>query len=316
MPDPTRQTVSASQVPALFDRSPYFTRWALWHHFRGDIDLDEGRRANNRMEWGVNLQTPILDATARRLRLDVSENTRGEYRRAGPVGATIDGLTNALDVGPIIVEAKSVDWLVFKHDWQGGRIAPPHIEIQTQINIKAVEGCRRGVIAALVGGNDLKLIERDRDDEMLAQIDEAAEEFLASVREGREPPPLGDARDLPVLARLYPEADPAKVTEDFADLEMACKLRMYRAAKAEEAGQHRLKEQLEAEILAYAGDAGLLRLNGFECRITKRPIAPLVCAPHAEPLTRRRGSVRTEIAIRETATVEIEPRDPNEVMAA
>lgn len=315
MPDPTRQTVSASQASALFERSPYFTGWALWHHFRGNIDLDEWRRPNNRMEWGVNLQTPILEAAARRLRLEISENTNGEYRRAGPVGATIDGLTYALDVGPVIVEAKSVDWLVFKHDWKGGRQAPPHIEIQTQINIKVVEGCRRGVIAVLVGGNELKLIERDRDDEMLAQIDAAAEEFLASVKEGREPPPLGDERELPALARLYPQADQKKVIEDFRDLEMAYKVRMYRQAKADEAGHRRLKQQLEAEILAYAKDAGVLRLNGFECVIEKRPIAALVCEPHDEPLTLRRPSVRTEIAVRETTPIEIAPRDPAEVMA-
>ena len=312
MPDPFKQSVSSSQASALFDANPYYTKFVLWHFFRGDgIDLDPGY--SERIEWGVLLQSAILKATSKAYRLDVIENTANEYRRVGSLGATIDGLMMAPDAGPILVEAKNIDWLRWRDTWTR-TAAAPHVEIQTQIGIKAA-GATRGIIAALVGGNDLRFYERERDDDMLAQLEAAAEEFLASVRDGREPAPFGDASELPALAKLYPETDPKLVVEDYEDLELAYAIRRYQAADEECKSLKRETDQLKAKILARAAGAAEIRANGWACDIRRSPIAAQICEPHDEPKQLRKPSVQTVVTVRKTQEVEIAVKEGPEMMA-
>ena len=69
MPDPDLKSVSASQASALFNVSPYITRWMLWNMFaHGLVDT---RAESTRMMWGKIRQRPILDQVAREWKFEV-----------------------------------------------------------------------------------------------------------------------------------------------------------------------------------------------------------------------------------------------------
>ena len=63
--------VGASEVAALFDCSPYLTRFELFHRKAGNIStpdfMAKGMPNNERIEWGLRLEPAIIAAAADRL---------------------------------------------------------------------------------------------------------------------------------------------------------------------------------------------------------------------------------------------------------
>lgn len=212
MPDPSGKTISATQVPALFDASPYITRWLLWQHFRNGADIEVD--ANDRMDWGKRLEPVIFAATCDELNLDGEHHQEQTYFRHEtlPIGCTPDGTIHDLNRGPGAVECKNVDWLQWRDNWTDEH-APDHIELQIQSQM-LVRGQRWGVIACLVGGNDLRLYHREPDKGIHDRIAAEVEGFLASVKDGPEPDPLGRNAEMPLFRQIN---DPGNV-ESILDL--------------------------------------------------------------------------------------------------
>src|SRR3989442_9052297 len=128
MPDTTKQTISATQSPALFGVSPYMTRWMLLRHFiHGDpIDSPE----HERMTWGKKLQPLVLAQAAEDLHLEVRPNAEDVYLRSEhfPIGCTRDAEIICPDRGPGTLETKCVfDYGVWMQTWNGGKALPKHI---------------------------------------------------------------------------------------------------------------------------------------------------------------------------------------------
>jgi predicted phage-related endonuclease len=299
MPDPTQQSVSASQAAALFNAHPYFTKFMLWHHFKNGMPLEVA--GNERIAWGKLLQDDILYATSLAYRLEVAENTANEYTRAGQLGATIDGRMVMPDRGPVIVEAKNIDWLRWKETWSE-TAAAPHVEIQLQVQMLAA-GTDHGIIAALVGGNEMRWLERERNGELADRLREEAALFFESIERNDAPDPLGSPLELPMLAALYPTADPEEIIEDLEDQELAETVRQFASARKDETFNRKLKELMQAKILARTGTAGRLIVNGARCKITRIPIRPTICAPHDGAKEIRKASVQTKIKIERTQEV-------------
>jgi len=88
VPDPLRQTISATEAPGLWNVSPYVTRWMLWQKFAKGIALDSDE--NSRMKWGKLLQPLIIAQAAEELKLDVIPNADDTYIRRGLLGCTRD----------------------------------------------------------------------------------------------------------------------------------------------------------------------------------------------------------------------------------
>jgi hypothetical protein len=301
MPDQTWETVSASQAPALVNRSPYCSRRMLWEAWRKrDRSLIE-TEDDERIRWGRLLQDDILAMTAAKYRLEVRENTGNDYARRGPLGATIDGLMIAPGQGRVVVEAKNIDWLRWRDTWTKTQAAP-HVEIQTQVGMYAAEA-DHAIIAAMVGGNDLRFYERELDRELIAEIEEQARQFLVSVETGNAPDWLTDEMELPVIAKLWPKVDEREVVEDMSDA-LALAIRQFDRARGEKSFATKLAEQMAVTILATSGSAGVLRANGYTCYIKKSEVPEAICEPHTVPKVIRKGHVRTLIEIVQTARVE------------
>jgi predicted phage-related endonuclease len=295
MPDPSKQSVSSTQIPMLWNQSPYGNRWLLWQHFKNGVPIEA--RENERMRSGKLFQQAILQRVAEVYSLEMRENVGNAYRRRGRVGATIDGELLVPGGEPIIVEAKNVDWLVWKNDWSE-TAAPPHVELQVQTHLH-VTGHAKGIIGVCIGGNDFAFYERERDPAVADEIVAEAESFFASLERGEEPASLGDKKELAALAHLYPTADKAIEVVDMDDEALAQAVQSYKHAAEQASFWDKTKEGLKAKILARAGNAAALRCRFSRVEIGKTPVAPLVCQPHVEPKETRASYIRTTLKVRD-----------------
>lgn len=190
--------ITSTEVAALFGLSPYETAFELWHRKkRGEQDAVE---ENERMKWGNRLQDAIADGIAEdngwnlspcdgmfwlddKSRIGASADYRVIHAGSASFGA--------------ILEIKNVDSLAFKQGWvahEDGEVeAPPHIELQVQHQMILLE-TDIAYIGALVGGNTVRLLRRDADSEVQAQIKVKVAEFWRSIAED-QPPPFDPIKD-------------------------------------------------------------------------------------------------------------------------
>lgn len=280
MPDVLKKTVSASQVAALFNRSPYQTRWSLWQWFRQSIDIDD---ANRRMDFGKFVEPFVLSQVQERLRLEVLHNREGAYFRNGDLGCTRDARVFDPTRGEGIVQAKCHSYQAWREAYTDS-MTPPHVEMQLQTEM-FVHGAKWGVVAVMVGQNDqLLLYERQPIPALQEKIRAEAHEFLDSVMEDREPDVLGAAVELPVLDLLYPTVRPKTIaTVDPAKVEsIAEAVRMYAWAKEQEAFHRRVKDDKRAIIAAAVGEAERMELPGVTVRVKRSQTKASVMALPAD----------------------------------
>jgi hypothetical protein len=284
MPDPLKQTVSASQVGALFNLSPYATRFTLWHWFKSGV----GETAENRrMTFGKFVEPFILDQVQERLRLEVTHNAAREYVRRAPIGCTRDATVYDPARGLGIVQAKAVSYMSWKENWTEA-MAPKWVELQAQTEMLAT-GASWGVIAAMIGQNDnLLLYERTPSEALVSRINGEAQAFLASLEAEDAPDALGSETEIPVLAALYPATVERKVLT-LTDTSLGEDARLYRWAAAERAAMERVEKDKKAKLLAAAGDAETLILPGAEIRIKRSQTKPSIISLPAEIAIPLRG---------------------------
>ena len=260
MPDTLKQTLSATQTPALFGVSPYLTRWMLLRHFIHGDDISSPE--HNRMNWGKKLQPLIIEQAAAELHLEVRPNADDIYVRRGLIGCTRDAEIICPDRGPGALETKCVfDLGIWMRDWGGGKTVPKQNEIQLQQQMMVGDGAdgpqyQWGVIVAWVCG-DLHYFERKPIPDLWKAIDREVFEFFVAVEKGDAGQPFGEPIELPLIGKLF-EPVPGKVidlTTGDAASELAGQVQMLdyhsRERKAHEKGEATLK----ARIRALIGDA-------------------------------------------------------------
>lgn len=263
------QDITSTEVSALFNLSPYTTEFELWHRHKDDVivEIDE----TDRMKWGSRLESAIAQGISEDQGWTVrpfKEYVRLPEKRMGssfdyrvidpsrvldsePDMVSIDSANEHLDS---ILEIKNVDALAFRDGWivDGDNLeAPPHIEIQVQHQL-AVSGLKRAYIGALIGGNQVVLIPRERDDEIIAAIEQKVEAFWKSIA-ANQPPKPDYERDAEFITKLYSYAEPGKVVT--ADDRIADLIDEYRkwSDAAKEAEDK--KQGVKAQLLECIGDA-------------------------------------------------------------
>jgi predicted phage-related endonuclease len=158
---------------------------------------------------------------------------------------------------PVHLEIKNVDYMAFRDGWiehdDSSIEAPEHIEMQVQHQM-AVSGFKRAFIGAFIGGNRGVVIERLRDEEVIAAIKAKVADFWRTVDEGQEPDPVmpGDAE---VLIRLNQYAKPGKVLDASSDDVLAELIERYKVAAAAEKNAGDDKDVAKAEIFKHIADA-------------------------------------------------------------
>lgn len=257
--------ITSTEISGLFGFSPYTTEFEIWHTKKSGAVVElEG---NERMKWGVALQDAIAAEIAKEQGWVVrrmNEYIRRPVLRAGSsfdfsIEGMIDGNTGEQTehnhVG--LLEIKNVDSLAFRDGWKedeyGNIEAPLHIEIQVQHQLM-VSGRAFAYIGALVGGNHLVLIKRERNEMVIASIKQKITAFWATI-ESNTPPKPNFERDAKFISSLYGYSEPGKImdvrgNESFLELAKEHK-RLGDIAKDAETK----REALKAQMLMVIGDA-------------------------------------------------------------
>lgn len=255
IPIPERiRWLGASESAALFDCSPYCTRFELYHIKAGNIPspfLDD----DERVQAGQFLE-PAIAAWASE-KWEWSLRNVEEYLvnpNVEQMGASLDFET--ADGEP--TEIKNVDSLVFRdgdYEVEGDTLldAPVHFLIQIQHQLSCRPEAMRGWLVVCVGGNRLYRLEVARHEGLIAKIETEVEAFWQSVHAGIEPKP-NFALDAGTISLLYAhQGDETVDMRGNNEFSMLC--HEYKDAHGVEKGGKDRKSAALAEIKTMMGDA-------------------------------------------------------------
>lgn len=261
--------VTSTEMAALFDESPYLTKFELWHQKKAAevVELDP----NERMTWGTRLQDAIARGFAEDHGLKIRALSAFATADGCRIGASFDyeivGTTPSspfatmyAEHGPGNLEIKNIDGMVYRQQWQDDE-APAHIEIQVQTQLEAIDR-NWSLIGALVGGNRLVQLTRLRDREVGRGLRKAADLFWSSI-DANAPPTPDFARDADLLRQIYRHAEPGQLLDARGNdtIRSLCEKRA--AAAAAESAAKDEKDACTAELLTMIGTAEKVLVDGF-----------------------------------------------------
>lgn len=257
-----KQDVTSTESAALFGMSPYLTHFDLWHRKRTGVVPEF--KTNERMKWGNRLEAAIAHGIAEEEGWEIKPLK--EYMRDpdARLGSSFDFVITNLGE-PVHLEIKNVDYLAFRDGWiehdDGSIEAPEHIEMQVQHQM-AVSGFKRAYIGAFVAGNRYELIERERDEAVIAAIRHKVAEFWRTVDANEEPAAImpGDAE---AVIRLNQYAQPGKILDVGTDANIAALVFDYNHAAKQAADWEEDKNVCKAKLLEAIGDAEKVLLDGW-----------------------------------------------------
>jgi len=243
-----KEDVTSTEVAALFGLSPYMTEYELWHRKKekSDVAFD----VNQRMKWGSRLESAIAQGIAEDNDLQI--RPMKEYIRLNDLrmGSSFD-----YSIDPKgILEIKNVDSLAFKNGWSvdGDNIeAPHHIELQVQYQL-AVSGRDHAIIGAFIGGNNVVLIRREPDAEIIESMREKVFNFWASIEKNKAPNP-DFTKDAEFIKKVYNMAKQGAVVE--ADARVKELAKEYHLLGQQAKILDGQREACKAEMLTLIGDA-------------------------------------------------------------
>lgn len=246
--------VTSTEVSALFGLSPYLTEFELFHQKRDAVVVKI--EPNERMKWGNRLESAIAQGAAEDMGWNIAKLNVYMRDQAARIGSSFDFEIKSSANGPGILEVKNVDWVQYQKNWiddgAGNIEAPEHIELQVQhqMEISGFEWC---AIVALVGGNEQKIVLRNRDRDIGKSIREKTGEFWNRVLQN-QPPSADYTRDAEfIIKQLRRDAMENLVAE--ADAELEDMIKQYEFVRKEAADLELIKSQRRAEILERIGKA-------------------------------------------------------------
>lgn len=255
--------VTSTESAALFGMSPYMTHFELWHTKKAN--LENVFSSNERMLWGNRLESAIAHGIAEEQGWEIKPLK--EYYRLPDLrmGSSFDFVITNLPDGPAHLEIKNVDFIAFRDGWiehdNGAIEAPEHIEMQVQHQM-GVSGFKRSFIGALIAGNRGVVLERERDEAVIAAIKAKVSGFWYTVDNNVEPPAMMP-EDAEAVIRLNQYAKPGKILDAGADANIASLVSDYKHAAKMADDWAEDKEVCKAKLLEAIGDAEKVLLEGW-----------------------------------------------------
>jgi putative phage-type endonuclease len=243
-PEERRTGIGGSEAAAALGLSPWQSPFDLWEQKRG---LAPPVEQNEPMLWGQLLEDTIRREYARRTGYDVRPVKEMIRHPEHPwMFAHIDG-----EIGPLrnmILEVKTTR---DSRGWgePGTDEIPQHYLVQTHhyMACTTAEVCH---VAVLIGGQDFRLYQVDRDAEIQQRVIEGEAEFWEWVKQGVPPPPstLEDAmrRWGRFDARGYKVAGPEEIDA----------VAVLRAAHQQKAVLEELEERAKLVVMSAMGETG------------------------------------------------------------
>tara|TARA_B000000441_G_scaffold130563_1_gene113832 strand:- start:987 stop:1754 length:768 start_codon:yes stop_codon:yes gene_type:complete len=222
------------------------------------------------MAWGRRLEKSIAEGCAEEQGWEV-EPFDVYLSNENRMGSSFDyKITSGDEVG--IMEIKNVDGYVYRTKWEddgnGNISAPPFIEMQLQHQLH-VSDISWGCIVALVGGNEMKIILRDRDKAVGEQLEARVKEFWSRIKTGT-PPNIDYSRDSDyIIKNLYNQAEAGVILA--ADEDMDTLVDDYYAVNKEYVSLGKQRDSIKAQILEKSQNASKIvsKYGTINCGMTK-----------------------------------------------
>jgi putative phage-type endonuclease len=264
-----RQDVTSTDVAALFGLSPYATAFEIWHQKQDGQAVEFSD--TERMAWGRRLESAIAEGVAEDQGWQVGPFKTYMRDPELRLGSSFDYCILDERNGDGILEIKNVDKFAFGRSWleheDGSIEAPEHIELQVQHQMEVAE-LGYAYIAALVGGNEIKLMRRERDRVIGAAIRAKVAEFWASI-EANKPPAPDYERDYDRIVRASLEHIEDKTIE--ADDKLEALLAELKDIQDFRKTTEAKEKALKAQIIEAAGTASRIRASSgtLSCGFSK-----------------------------------------------
>lgn len=291
--------VGASECAALFDASPYLTKFELYHRKKGNIATpefdaiaDDGTPDNERVYWGVRLEAAIIEAACERYGYTVDQRDQRIANGAG-LGGHPDAIVRCPRRGRGVLEIKTVDWLVRK-SW--GAEPPMHYLLQSQA-YQGLAGVTWGDVIVLVGGNSLERFQYEFRPKIYAEIEKRTATFWRSIETGEAPKP-DYTRDLDQIKELYGEQGDETVDLQ-GDNRAAVAAAEYLVAAEEVREATKRKEAAQAELFDKLREASTGFAEGFVIRSTLVAAVPERVAEPGEIIKGRKSYRKLTVKERE-----------------
>lgn len=246
--------VTSTEVSALYGLSPYLSEFELFHQKRDRVVVHI--QENERMKWGTRLESAIAHGAAEDMGWNIAKFDVYMRDTEAKIGSSFDFEILSSSDGAGILEVKNVDRLQYQKNWiddgNGNIEAPEHIELQVQHQLE-VSGRKWAAIVVLVGGNEQKIVLRNRDAVIGADIRAKTTQFWDSVNANRPPSPdyVQDAEFIIKQLRRDGSGDYIVADEHLEQL-----IKNYEFVSREYADLEKIKNQRRAEILELIGKAG------------------------------------------------------------
>ncbi len=273
------QHIGGSDVSALFNLSPFTTRWQLWMEKSGKLP-PEDLSDNKSVQAGTFLESGIANWAAHRWGMSIEKVT--DYFTADDcpgMGASLDFATDA----GIPVEIK---WSAYGDGWEyeGETItgAPDNYIMQVQHQM-ACTGAEYGWLIALLR-NEPRRMKIPRNDNIIDAIKSEITTFWDSVRAGEEPP-VDFENDAEAVVRLL---DFIPISDITLDQEHAELFQKYLEMADLEKQAKTKKDQAKTELLA-------LSIEEMKKHNTSQEKAIVKCGDYKMSISTVKGSAGTEI---------------------
>lgn len=206
--------IGASDAAVVLGESPYSSKIALYAEKRGLVPIDEGIEEEWH-KWGHILEAPIAAEFARQTGFtieDPGEYTIYRHPHNYWMFCTPDRLFTDADGRRGVLQIKTGQ-AYFAKDWDSG--PPLHVEIQVQHELEVL-GLDYGYIAALIGGNDFRMFEVQRNQSFINAMVREEHAFWQAVIEEDAPEPDATTSSSRALALLHPKDDGSEIELDKA----------------------------------------------------------------------------------------------------
>jgi putative phage-type endonuclease len=183
-----RSYITGTDAACLLGISKWGSQLSVWLDKRGEA---EPVKENEAMSWGKRLERPILQAYA-----DANpENefvfcdgyelvTNPEFPR---LACSLDGWNKTLACP---VDAKNIRFASAEWGDEGTDNFPDYYKTQLSVQM-AMTGARFAQLAVLFSGQDFRVYNYERDEELIAKINDSANDFWARYMFGSETPTVG-----------------------------------------------------------------------------------------------------------------------------
>ena len=281
--DTRKLGIGGSDAAAAVGLSPYESAYSLWLMKRGELPDKED---TDPMRWGRRLERAIGEGFAEDTGIQVVRYPVLLRSKRWPwAQVNLDFLT---EDGEAVVECKNVG-LYQLDEWEDGNV-PAHYMLQGMHEL-AVTGLDKLWFAALVGGQNPRYIEVDRDDAVIESLMEQERLFWELVRSNTPPAVDGSESTSEALKMRYAHPEPGSMVEVDRD-RMADLVERRASLKADQKYVKAALDAVENEIKEMLGDHEIGTVDGVPAITWKESTveAHMVQAFTRRPLAVPKGS--------------------------